>query len=79
VDVVSLPGSKLNGKERAKALRYLLGCLSNQESNAEAVVLNVAAPATALLGDGNPEVRRLACDVLRCVPYTGSHTTASAW
>eukprot|EP00227_Mantoniella_beaufortii_P014146 CAMPEP_0197595342 /NCGR_PEP_ID=MMETSP1326-20131121/22619_1 /TAXON_ID=1155430 /ORGANISM="Genus nov. species nov., Strain RCC2288" /LENGTH=123 /DNA_ID=CAMNT_0043161679 /DNA_START=169 /DNA_END=537 /DNA_ORIENTATION=- len=70
VDVLSLPSSDLASEERARALRYLLGLLSNQESKAEAVGCNTAAPVAALLGDDtNAEVRRLACDTLATLAH----------
>eukprot|EP00740_Mantoniella_antarctica_P024112 CAMPEP_0198699408 /NCGR_PEP_ID=MMETSP1468-20131203/353533_1 /TAXON_ID=1461545 /ORGANISM="Mantoniella sp, Strain CCMP1436" /LENGTH=176 /DNA_ID=CAMNT_0044456889 /DNA_START=281 /DNA_END=807 /DNA_ORIENTATION=- len=64
VDVLSLPKADLSGEERARGLRYLLGLLSNQESKAEAVGCNTAAPVVALLRDDNAEVRKLSCQTL---------------
>ena len=69
VDVLSLPKDELTGEERARALRYLLGLLSNQESKAEAVGCNTAAPVTALLGDENAEVRKLSCETLATLSH----------
>ena len=59
----------LRTAERAQALRYLLGLLSNQESKAEAVGCNVAAPVAALLKVDDAEVRRLACDTLATLAH----------
>jgi len=64
VDVLALPFAELDGSERARALRYLIGLLTNQETKAETVTSNAAAPLVTLLGDPNKEVRKLTCDAL---------------
>lgn len=64
VDVLALPFAELDGSERARALRYLIGLLSNQESKAETVTSNAASPLVTLLSDPNKDVRKLTCDTL---------------
>ena len=70
IDVVSLPSSDLPENELHRALRYLLSILTNQESKAEAVSLNTAAPVAALLKRDDPETRRLACETLAALAHS---------
>lgn len=69
VDVLSLPKADLTSEQRAKALRYLNGLLSNQESKAESVSVNTAAAVVALLTDESAEVRKLACETLATLAH----------
>lgn len=69
VNVLSLPKTDLPPAERARALRYLLSLMTNQESKAEAVTRNTAAPLAALLTHDDPETKRLACDALASLAH----------
>ena len=64
VELVSLPKEDLTPEKRATALRYLLGVLTNQESKAEAIGTNVAAPLVVHITDDSDDVRRIACEVM---------------
>ena len=64
VELVSLPKEDLTPEKRATALRYLLGTLTNQESKAEAIGTNVAAPLVVHITDDSDDVRRIACEVM---------------
>ena len=65
---------ELSGEERAKALRYLLGLLTNQESKSETITYGACLPLVRLLGDDNVEVRRLSCTTLS--PCESANSTA---
>ena len=64
VELVSLPKEDLTPEKRATALRYLLGTLTNQESKAESIGTNVAAPLVVHITDDSDDVRRIACEVM---------------
>lgn len=64
VDVIGLADDRLPDPERARALRYLLSLLTNQETKSEAVSYGAAPYLVHLLSNSDPYVRQLTSQTL---------------
>mmetsp|Transcript_12184 Transcript_12184/g.14541 ORF Transcript_12184/g.14541 Transcript_12184/m.14541 type:complete len:357 (-) Transcript_12184:227-1297(-) len=67
VDVIGLDDAKVPDEEKARALRYLLSLLTNQETKSEVVTYGAAPFLVHLLLNKDPYVRELTCKTLSSI------------